>query len=604
MIRLRRTPARPAAPAQPARHFAFLDSFGTDMTPYGVAVAPADGAVFVTDTKTGAVRVFGPTGTPRSVLGRFDDGHKGTPGKLDYPTGVAVSATGAAVVVDPTYSKVQVFDAAAPHAVRSEFGLVSLAQPQGVGVAADGTVYVADPGTDLVKVFAPGGTSARGFFGGTGSGNGQFRAPGGVAVAADGTVCVADTGNNRVQFFTAGGQYVGQFGAAGNRPGEFRTPAGVAVSAAGTVFVADYGNHRVQAFTRAGEFVGAFGAAGTAGGRFHGPTGVAVTPAGVVYVADQGNGRVQRWFSPADWSAGTNDFRATATMAPAGWASTLGAEYTLRAGTTVAAPRVELSGDRSGPVVLTVEPGATVAAGGGVAVGAYAALVANGTVDGDADGSRGTVTGTGSVRGRLTLGDHGTLTPGADGPGALTAGAATLGGKVTYNWRLTDAAGPAGVGYATLRVAGQLDITAAAAEPIEVNLWTVGGPAANFDPSREYRWTLAAAAGGVVGFNPNKFRVNVKPTGVTGGFLNPAVGTFAVSSDGTDVVLTYRPPLGQRPWGVTAAPDETMNTPRPVNRSAPRAEVRVRGSSDVVLGAGPSKPVKRVRWEGWQAVPV
>jgi sugar lactone lactonase YvrE len=586
MIRLRR-PTPPAPPAA-TRQFGYLDAFAVGGTPYGVAVAPDGSAVYVTDTKNGTVTVHGPDGAARSALGQFDEGRTGRPGRLDYPTGVAVAADGAVSVVDPSYSKIQAFDAADPHPVRRTTDLIALAQPQGIGVAADGTAYVADPGTDLVMVFDPAGACV-GYFGGPGAAAGQFRTPAGVAVGPDGTVFVADTGNNRVQAFTPGGEFVRQFGTAGAGPGEFRTPAGVAVSAAGTVFVADYGNHRVQAFTPAGAYLGGFGGRGIAAAHFNGPTGVAVAGTGVVYVADQGNGRVQRWFAPADWVGGPARFATPVTLAPACTPSTLGPAFAVRAGAGLSAPRVELAGVPGSRVVLAVEAGATLSADGGVAVGPAAVLSADGTVAGDVT-CRGTVTGRGAITGRLTVADGGVVVPGAGGPGTLAAGAVTLGTRAGFDWRLADAGGEPGVGFSVLRVGGTLEVTATAARPVEVTV--VLAPGAAFDAGRSHEWPLATAGGGVSGLAPDKFRVAVRPADGA----NPPAGAFAVGATGDGLVLLFRPAAGVptvHPPAATHAGPARAPAERPADPEPTPVSPWAKGPP----------PLKRERWTGWQAVP-
>ncbi len=71
--------------------------------------------------------------------------------------------------------------------------------PTGVTLDPSGNLYVTDAGTDSLYRFTPRGVEAYSF-GGTGSGERQFRQPAGVAYF-DKTVYVADKGNNRIVRF-------------------------------------------------------------------------------------------------------------------------------------------------------------------------------------------------------------------------------------------------------------------------------------------------------------------------------------------------------------------------------------------------------------------
>jgi NHL repeat len=126
-----------------------------------------------------------------------------------------------------------------------------------------------------------------GFFGGAGTGAGQFSTtPRGAAVNQNGTlgaagpgdVYVVDGGNNRVEQFTSSGTFVRAFGlsvggagvnvctgpcSAGTASGAsaaLSAPQGVAVDrSTGIVYVTDQTNHRVDIYSAAGAFQGAFG---------------------------------------------------------------------------------------------------------------------------------------------------------------------------------------------------------------------------------------------------------------------------------------------------------------------------------------------------------
>ena len=79
--------------------------------------------------------------------------------------------------------------------------------PSDVAVDASGKVYVADYGNGRIQVFTANGTFLT-QWGSYGSGEGQFSYPSGIVVdaAQSGKVYVADWGNNRIQvvFFQCG----------------------------------------------------------------------------------------------------------------------------------------------------------------------------------------------------------------------------------------------------------------------------------------------------------------------------------------------------------------------------------------------------------------
>ena len=119
------------------------------------------------------------------------------------------------------------------------------------------------------------------FWGGPGSGPGQFHHPGDVAVAPDGDVYVVDRGNDRIQYFTSSGSYLGEWGASGTAPGQFDTPHSIAIGTDGSVYVSDLAN-RVQKFTPTGSYLMSFT------DSLSKPEGVAVDADGHVYVGNAG----------------------------------------------------------------------------------------------------------------------------------------------------------------------------------------------------------------------------------------------------------------------------------------------------------------------------
>lgn len=120
--------------------------------------------------------------------------------------------------------------------------------PTDVAVAPSGDIYVSDgyAGTRIHRFSATG--EAKGAWGGTGSGPGEFDNPHAVWVLDDGRVLVADRGNLRIQVFTADGDYITEWP-------DFDHPADIYVDRDGIVHVTDEAP-RLSAVTTEGAWVG------------------------------------------------------------------------------------------------------------------------------------------------------------------------------------------------------------------------------------------------------------------------------------------------------------------------------------------------------------
>jgi fibronectin-binding autotransporter adhesin len=184
----------------------------------------------------------------------------------------------------------------------------------------------------------------------------------------------------------------------------------------------------------------------------------------------------------------------------------------------------------------------------------------------------GTIGGRGSV-GPLLLATAGLVSPGDAGVGSFTAATATLGGGAGYLFQITDAAGAAGTGWDLLSVTTGIDLTASAATPFTINLWSVSsgatsGPAAGFSPVQPYRWSFLETTTSLEGLDLTGFAVNASPTSASGGFANDTQGgTFSVAlselGTGLDVVFTPFVPQSTLAWygnGSTAGGNGTWST--------------------------------------------
>jgi autotransporter-associated beta strand protein len=161
-----------------------------------------------------------------------------------------------------------------------------------------------------------------------------------------------------------------------------------------------------------------------------------------------------------------------------------------------------------------------------------------------------TLGGGGIVGGATTISNQATLAPGNVGPGTLgfLAGVTWQAGS-SYNWQISNATGTAGMGteWDAIATLDSLTIAATSSDPIRLNLWSLttgvpgtSGSVANFVPSERYRWTIATAAGGISGFEADKFVINTSATNGTGGFANALDGgTFSLAQSGNDLNLVF-----------------------------------------------------------------
>jgi autotransporter-associated beta strand protein len=160
-----------------------------------------------------------------------------------------------------------------------------------------------------------------------------------------------------------------------------------------------------------------------------------------------------------------------------------------------------------------------------------------------------TLNGDGLVQGSVVIRDTARLQPGY-ATGTLTmSGDVFFGPSGNLNWQIHDAAGTAGseTGWGLADIGGMLDISATDFEPFQVNLWSLSevdpltsGEAVNFSTGSNYTWTIATAAGGITGFAPEKFVINVAATNGAQGFANDlAGGTFSLVQSGNNLNLVY-----------------------------------------------------------------
>ncbi len=260
--------------------------------PAGIA-ADASGSVYLADRNNHAIRKIDQgSGTVATFVGNGSygfggDGYPAAEGRLDFPEGVCLTASGDVVIADTGNHKIRI--------VVAETGF-RYGQQMEAGYLYTLAGWIKDPESGYVDSEIPAGA--------------RFSTPTGVAAAADGTIFVADSANGRIRRIDTTGAVTtvagtGIAGSAGDGgpavDAQFVRPTAVAVGPDGTVYVADRDGRRVRAFVPGGNIstmagdgvVGSEGDGGLAtAAHLTEPTGLAVT-ADALYIVDFGSDRVR-----------------------------------------------------------------------------------------------------------------------------------------------------------------------------------------------------------------------------------------------------------------------------------------------------------------------
>jgi hypothetical protein len=249
--------------------------------PTGLSASPA-GVLGLSDTANATIRVIQPDGTVTTLAGsptvRGNVDGTGSAATFSSPIGVARDAAGTLYVADSTNHTIRKVTSAGvvttfagtAGSAGSADGLGTAASfnfPTGIALDASGNVYVSDTTNNLVRKITPAGavTTLAGVAGIVGSsdgigGNALFNAPGGLAVDASGNIYLADTGNSTIRKITPANvvtTFAGLPGVAGLRDGSgstawFNQPKALTVDGSGNVWVADTGNAAIREITPAG----------------------------------------------------------------------------------------------------------------------------------------------------------------------------------------------------------------------------------------------------------------------------------------------------------------------------------------------------------------
>jgi serine/threonine-protein kinase len=294
--------------------------------PVGIT-ADAFGNVYVADYDNHKIRKITAAGVVTTLAGNGFAGNAdgvGTAASFNYPSGVAVDASGNIYVADWLSHKIRKITPAGVVSTFAGDGLqnsddgpgttASFDHPSAVAIDTSGNIYVADYENHKIrKITAAGMVSTLAGSGSLGSADGpgnvaSFTFPSGVAVDASGNVYVADWYFNKIRKITPAGvvsTFAGD-GTAGATDGtgiaaSFNRPEGVVADASGNIYVADRLNHKIRKITTTG-LVSTLAGSGSTGATdgpgttvsFNAPFGVAVDASGNVYVADLGNNKIRK----------------------------------------------------------------------------------------------------------------------------------------------------------------------------------------------------------------------------------------------------------------------------------------------------------------------
>lgn len=285
-------------------------------------VGDASGNLFVADADNFKVRKITGAGAVTLFAGssQGDTDGTGEAAQFNYFAGIAIDGSGNLYVADEHNQRIRkitpagVVTTLAGGANGNADGTGAAAQfnyPTGVAVDATGNVFVADKDNNRIRKIAPNGDvttvagSTQGYAEGTGTAA-QFNKPKNLAIDASGNLYVTDADNFRIRKITPAGVVTtlagGSQGTA-NGTGEaaqFNYPNGISVDGNGNIYVADENNHLIRKITPAGEVTTLIGTTnGDADGdvqtaQFSYPTGVFVDATGNVFVADKDNHRIRK----------------------------------------------------------------------------------------------------------------------------------------------------------------------------------------------------------------------------------------------------------------------------------------------------------------------
>ncbi len=135
-------------------------------------------------------------------------------------------------------------------------------------------------------------------------------------------------------------------------------------------------------------------------------------------------------------------------------------------------------------------------------------------------------------------------------PGTVAfGGALTLAGGGAFHVQLVSVSGGNGSGWDYTNVLGALSITANPANPFTIKLVSLGsdgskGMVSDFNPYGTYSWQIIGAVGGINGFSPSDFTLDLSS------FQNATNGSFSVTQNNNFLDLNFTPVPEPATWAL------------------------------------------------------
>uniref|UniRef100_A0A1X7TN55 RING-type domain-containing protein n=1 Tax=Amphimedon queenslandica TaxID=400682 RepID=A0A1X7TN55_AMPQE len=211
--------------------------------PRGIAITP-DKFILVSDNHR--IQKISMDGYLIASVGKEGSG----PLQFKCPYGIAISPiTGQVYIADRYNHRIQVLnpDLTFSHSFGSQGSANGQFQsPCSIAIDSQGLVYVTDYGNHRIQKFSSDGKFMS-QFGTYGSYPGQTV---GITIdtAATGLVYVSEYGNHRISAFTSDGVFVNSFGSKGNNIEQFICPSGLAFDKDGFLHVCDFNNDRLAVY--------------------------------------------------------------------------------------------------------------------------------------------------------------------------------------------------------------------------------------------------------------------------------------------------------------------------------------------------------------------
>ncbi|MFT7100240.1 MAG: sugar lactone lactonase YvrE [Bacteroidia bacterium] len=372
------------------------------------AVVDANGNVYIADKFNHSIRKI----TTSGVVSTFATG-------FSRPNGLAIDASGNIYVADEWNHKIKKVTSGGTVTTLagSSLGMTNATgtsaqfnYPSGVAVDASGNVYVADKDNHRIrKITSAGVVTTFAGSGSSGNANGTgtaatFSNPTGLAIDANDNIYVTDYANHSIRKITSSSVVttlagpVGTTGTWGTTNGtgtsaRFNYPYHVVIDSDENLYVSDYNNHKIRKITSSGvvtTYAGS-GSAGSVNGTgtaatFDNPKGLAIDANDNIYVADFDNHIIRKITPPLqlgsdiDGEAASDEFGSAVAVSEDGSILAVGAAYNDGGGSSAGHVRVyqyassswsqlggdidgEAAGDRSGTSISLSDDGSIIAIG-------------------------------------------------------------------------------------------------------------------------------------------------------------------------------------------------------------------------------------------------